>query len=191
MKLDDLLLSKKEFSLIDVITEQCSQFIYQSKGYSLLKNLPEKYNDFRRVKVRKRKGDAVSPQFNEAFDYHQLRQRAVFANGERSLEESKGGFEPFYIFPINGYKYLYSKKVQNSNLDYKKSFNSILETMGNKKGASVINDMLQFSYIDNEKLSEGIESGAEIIIYNIPYFYGLRASSINKYKNFYKIINTQ
>lgn len=185
MKLDDLLLSHKEYSLIDIITEQCSQFIYQSEGRSLLKNLPENYNDFHRVKVRKRKGDSVSSQFNKAFDYYQLRQRAVFANGERSLEESEKGFEPFYIFPINGYKYLYSRKVQNSNLDYRKSFNSILETMGDKRGASVINDMLQFSYIDNEELSEGIDSGAEVIIYNIPYFYALRVSTLTNYEDFY------
>lgn len=187
MKLDDLLLSKKEFSLIDVIKESCSQFIYQSGGFPLLKNLPKQYGDFHKVKVRKRKGDSVTNQFNEAFSkkLHHLRQRAVFANGLNSLEESSPTDTQFYIFPINGYRFMYQSNVKNSNDDYKNSFNSILESLGNKKGGEVISDMLQFSYVDNVNLAEGIESGAEIIIYNIPYFHALRQSSIEDYSEFW------
>lgn len=188
MKLDDLLLSPKEFSMIDIIGEDCSQFIYQSEGIPLLKNLPGRYNDFHRVKVRKRKGDSVSNQFNEAFSdkLHMLRQRAVFANGLSTLEESDVGDTSFYIFPINGYRFMYQNTVQNSNSDYKKPFGSIIEALGDEKGGEVICDMLQRNYVDNESLAEGIKSGAEIIIYNIPYFYALRTSSINEYDDIWK-----
>ena len=192
MKLNDLLLSSKEFSLIDFLRENCSQFIYQSGGFSILKNLPIEYDNFRKIKVRKRKGDSVSEHFNDAFieKLYLLRQRAVFANGWKSLIESSENEMPYYIFPINGYSYLYQSIVQNSNKEYQKSFNTILETMGNKQGSKVITDMLQFSYIDNENLAEGIESGAEIIIYNIPYFYALKSSSIDDYKNFWNKLST-
>jgi hypothetical protein len=188
MKLDDLLLSDNEFSAIDVIKENCSQFIYQSNGVPLLKNLPRTYNDFHKVKVRKRKGDKINTPFNEAFDYHHLRQRAIFANGLSSLEESDQNDIAFYIFPIDGYRFLYHKNVQNSNTEYQKSFDTILESLGDNKGASVIADMLQFSYVDNMDLSEGIESGAEIIIYNIPYFYSIKELSLNNYESFYSTL---
>lgn len=190
MKLDDLLLSKTEFSFIDVLKEYCYQFIYQSGGFPLLKNLPKQYEDFHKVKVRKRKGDSVTNQFNEAFSekLHHLRQRALFANGLNSLPESSQNDIPFYIFPIDGYRFIYQTNVKNSNAQYQKSFDSILESLGNKKGSEVISDMLQFSYVDNEKLSEGIESGAEIIIYNIPYFYALRTSSVDNYEDFYSTL---
>lgn len=188
MKVNDLLISNKESTLIETIRDECSQFIYQSDGFPLLKNLPKSYNDFYRVKVRKRKGDSVSTHFNEAFDYHQLRQRAVFANGFESLEEASENDTPFYIFPINGYRFTYQNNVQNSNDDYKKSFNSILESLGDEKGGEVISDMLQFSYVDNENLAEGIKNGAEIIIYNIPYFYALRDSIVDNYEDFYSTL---
>lgn len=188
MKLDDLLLSNKESSIIDVLKEHCSQFIYQSEGIPLLKNLPKTYDDFHKVKVRKRKGDSVSTHFNEAFDYHHLRQRAVFANGIASLEEADKNDTPFYIFPINGYRFTYQNNVQNSNDEYKKSFNSILEALGDEKGGEVISDMLQFSYVDNEDLAEGIKNGAEIIIYNIPYFYAMKYSMSNNYNDFYSTL---
>ena len=84
MKLNDLLLTTKEFSFQDLLRENCSQFIYQSKGLPLIKLLPVSYDDFQKVKLRKRKGDKVAPQFNEAFidNIYNLRQRALFANTE-------------------------------------------------------------------------------------------------------------
>ena len=191
MKLNDLLLTTKEFSFQDLLRENCSQFIYQSKGLPLIKLLPVSYDDFQKVKLRKRKGDKVAPQFNEAFidNIYNLRQRALFAN-TKITEKIEEEVEPYFVFPINGYKFLYSNSVKNSNQDYKKSFDSILESMGNKKGSEVISDMLQFTYIDNENLYEGIKSGAEIIIYNIPYFYSVKISNQQSYDNLYSSIIT-
>lgn len=163
-----------------ILREECNQFLYQSGGLCLIKSLPDSYADFQKVKVRKRKKEDLS-HFNEAFakEYADLRQRAIFTNGTRVYEE-KEGFDKFLVFPIDGYRFLYSKEVTNSSDAYHQTFESLLEI--GEEGTKIINDMLRFSYVADEKLVEGIVSGAEIIIYNIPYFYAVRASTVDSYE---------
>ena len=88
--------------------------------------------------------------------------------------------EPFYVFPANGFKFLYSKEVDNSTENYKQVFESILDTVGEASGKDIFTDLLRFTYI-SENLANGIESGAEIIIYGIPYYYAIRESQIDNY----------
>lgn len=191
MRIDDLLHSTQADNDFTLIGEQCSQFIAESHGLPLLKNLPSHYNDFHKVKVRKRKQVKNDPQkftnvFNEAFEdeVYDLRQRSIFANGEESFDQVslRENEDPFYIFPIDGYRFMYSKEVKNSGHDYKKVLEVLIEEFGVERGNDVITDLLKFAYT-NENLYEGIEQGSEIILYNIPYFYAVRASSITNYKS--------
>ena len=166
------------------INQVCSIFVEESKGLPLLKNLSTKYFDIQKVKVRKKNSsNTFVNTFNEAFEEEldNLHQRAVFANGLDSFEPAdpiSEGLEPFYIFPINGYRFMYSSEVENSNQDYKKVFDSMFEQFGDERGKDVVTDLLKFTYC-HENLYEGIEKGSEIIIYNIPYFYAIRATSDN------------
>ena len=166
------------------INQVCSIFVEESKGLPLLKNLSTKYLDIQKVKVRKKNSsNTFVNTFNEAFEEEldNLHQRAVFANGLDSFEPAdpiSEGLEPFYIFPINGYRFMYSSEVENSNQDYKKVFDSMFEQFGDERGKDVVTDLLKFTYC-HENLYEGIEKGSEIIIYNIPYFYAIRATSDN------------
>lgn len=164
---------------INPIIKECKQFLTLSEGHPLFKNLPKSYNDFYKVKVRKRKTqDKFTKTFNEAFDeIPDLRQRAIFAYAEVTETEQQ---EPFYIFPIDGFKFMYSHEVTNSKDDYKQAFELIIEYIGDK---TIMEQLLKYTYTD-VNLVEGITRGSEIIIYNIPYFYAVRASTVMEYANF-------
>ena len=157
------------------ILAECSGFLNESGGLAVLKNLPARYDDFHKVKVRQRKRkDEFTRTFNEAFeDIPNLRQRSVTANGEVSFFAESGEKEPFYIFPIDGYKYKYSLEVTNSEEDYQEAFDVILELFDDKE---VFEHLLKYTYT-SENLINGIAHGSEIIFYNIPYFYAIRQSA--------------
>lgn len=188
MRVGDLIQTEETREELILLSERCSQFFEDASGLPLMKNLPSEYGDFHKVKVRKRsklKNDSkeFAETFNEAFEteLRNLRERAIFANGATSFEPADTAeLEPFYIFPIDGYKFMYSKEVENSSQDYKTVFDAIFEEFGSEKGNEIIADLLKFSYT-SEKLYEGIDQGSEIILYNIPYFYAVRASTVDDY----------
>lgn len=141
------------------------------------KFLPETYNDIHRVKVRKKqRRDQFSSAFNEAFDeeIHQIRQRAIFANGTQEAETDQ---ESFLIFPPDGFKFLYCAEVSNSSRQYRSVFESILDV----DDGDTFKELLKFAYT-SENLAEGLEANAEIIIYNVPYFYAVR-ESVHSYED--------
>lgn len=173
MRVHDLL-NNSTNDLIRLV-KQCSQFIEEAGDHFLLKNLPDQYTDVHKVKVRKRKTQTFDNTFNEAFNYHyKLRQRSIFANGQQSFVKEGSKNDTFYIFPIDGYKFMYCNEVQNSTVEYQQVFSSIVDGFGPDKGNEVISEMLKFTYI-HDKLDEGISNGSEIIFYNIPYYYAVRA----------------
>lgn len=194
MRVDDLVQSADFYSELRLIAERCTQYVQESQGLPLLKNLSDEYGDFHKVKVRKRKqrkkdpSETFSVAFNEAFDEEiaNLRERAVFANGDISFEPAeRDGLEPFYVFPIDGYRFMYSREVENSSSDYKTVFDAIFEEFGADHGNEVITELLKFSYT-TDKLYEGIQLGSEIILYNLPYFYAIRAATVDNYNDILK-----
>lgn len=190
MRVDDLIQSDDDREELQIIGERCSQFLEESGGCALLQNLPQSYGDFHKVKVRKRRKHAEDTEefaevFNEAFEdeLRDLRERAVFANGEVSFEPTDDDeCDPFYIFPTDGYRFMYSKEVENSSEDYKTVCDAVFEEFGAGKGNEVITELLKFTY-NSSNLQEGIEQGSEIIIYNIPYFYAIRTSTVEEYSD--------
>jgi hypothetical protein len=181
MRINDLYQNHQSTKEVHLLRTNCSQFFKESHGLPLLKNLSIAYSDFHKVKVRKRKGESgdFTETFNEAFEEQHpgIRQRAIFANGPSSFEPIFGeGMEPFYVLPINGYKFMFSREVENSGQEYKQVFETLFHEFGEEKGNEVITDLLRFTYTSSN-LHEGIESGSELIIYGIPYFYAVRAAS--------------
>lgn len=154
----------------------CSTFLRESQGLPLFRQLPTSYADFHRVKVRlqKRKDD-VSDVFERAFgqEYTNIRQRAVFAHTSPSPVMEQ--VEPFYVFPINGYRFLYSKEVTNSDSDYRNVIDKLVAELGNLHEATdIVTDLLKYTY-STSNLFEGMAAGAEMIFYGIPYYYAVRA----------------
>lgn len=185
MRINDLYRNHESTIEVQLLKTKCTQFFKESCGLPLLKNLSSAYNDFHKVKVRKRKSDVgdFTETFNEAFETQHpgLRQRAVFANGSVSFQPLVcEEFEPFYVFPIDGYHFMYSKEVQNSGHEYKQVFETLFEQFGEEKGNAVLTDLLRFTYT-SKALNEGIESGSEIIIYGVPYFYAMRTTAVEEY----------
>ena len=169
------------------ILTECTEFLRESGGLPVLKNLSVHYNDFHKVKVRQRnRKDEFTKTFNEAFEeIPNLRQRSVAVNGQISFVAESKDREPFYIFPIDGYKYKYSLEVTNSKEDYQQAFDVILELFDDKE---VMELLLKYTYT-SENLYEGITHGSEIIFYNIPYFYAVRTSVVDEYEKVLEKLN--
>jgi len=184
MFIKDIIGQRNEQDL-DPIQERCMRFIELSEGQPLLKNLPVSYDDVCRVKIRQKKPRKVFEHtLNGAFqqEHALLAQRSIFSNGESTFIAESAGVEPFFIFPTNGFKFMYSREVENSSADYKIVFEKVFEEFGEDEGEKILTDILRFSYT-NKHLAEGIRSGAEVIIYNIPYYYAVRVGATNSYSD--------
>lgn len=180
MLLQQVLKHPKNHSL-SLIQKNCSQFIKECTGLPLMKNLPEEYKSIQKIKARKRNfNNNFVETFNNTFGDN-LCQRAIFTNGVKSFNPIfENDLEPFYIFPINGYRYLYSSEIQNSSEDYKLIFETTFQQLGSEKAKTVITDLFRFVY-RQDNLNEAIEKGSEIIIYNIPFYYGVKVSQFENY----------
>ena len=175
---------------LHVISEQCSSFIEESHGQPVFKMLSAEYSDVQKVKARKRNlRSTFTDTFNEAFsrEFNSLCQRAIYAYGAATVERVCEGDDPFYVFPINGYRYLYSTEVESSSEDYQQVFEMMFEQFGPDKGREMIADLVKFSYTSSN-LVEGIERGSEIIFYNIPYYYAVRVETAPDYDDLLSLI---
>ncbi len=164
---------------IHVLKTHCSRFMQESAGLPVFRALPTSYNDFHRVKVRYHKrSDSVSELFNTALESvaHNLVPRGIFT--QPTIMERQDGYEPFYVFPVNGYKFLYSKGVQNSNLNFRTMIAELEEKVDGAH--ELTRDLIKYTYI-TENLEEGIHSGSEIIFFNIPSYYAVRCSAVKSY----------
>lgn len=154
----------------------CSTFLRESQGLPLFRQLPTTYADLHRVKVRlQKRKDGVTDVFERAFgqEYNNIRQRAVFAS--TTIPTVTETTEPFYVFPTNGYRFLYSKEVKDSDSDYRNIIDKLVQELGNLNEATdIVTDLLKYTY-STCKLYEGMVSGAEVIFYGIPYYYAVRA----------------
>lgn len=169
--------------MIPTISRECSQFLKESNGQCLIKKLPKEYQGFARVKVRISKGrTGLIENFNRAFkeETHELHQRSIFAYTnmqmvEESIDSPK--LEPFYVFPIDGYKIMFNPAVQNLHTDYEDYDQLHID-------GELVADQLKLSYYTGTLL-EATKSNCEVIIYGIPYYYALRASLIDNYNTFF------
>lgn len=184
MLIEDLIGSSVGLGVREVqtIKAECSQFLLESAGLPLLKTLPSAYHNFHKVKVRlQKRRDGVSDVFERAFghEFVNLRQRAVFTYPDAPVVTE--GSDLFYVFPLNGYKYLYSREVTNSSNDYKRVIDTLVEQFDDPATASdVVMDLLKYTYASSN-LREGLEANAEIIMYGIPYYYAVRTSACQGY----------
>lgn len=174
-----------ENRMISDIFRECSQFLTESKGRPLIKTLSSEGKDRRKVKVRKKKSkSAFDNVFNLVFEsFHaDLRQRAIFANG---LNNQRLFPSHYYIFPIDGYKYIYSDGVKDSSEQYKEAFDRIIDIMELDDAYHTMKSILNYDYRTGN-LPDALDSGCELIFYNVPYFYAIRCMSIKNYKLLFK-----
>jgi hypothetical protein len=166
----------------------CSDFLRETQS-PLLKSLPTHYNNIQRVKARKHKISEISEVYNKAFDstWSNLRQRGIitYPLNPPIIENT----ELFYVLPINGYQFMYSKEVTDSTSNYKQTINVLVEQFNNNHEVSdIIADLLKYTYT-TENLLEGIQNKSEIIFYGIPYYYVIRVAEYPNYKDLTNTIN--
>lgn len=169
--------------MIPTLVDECSEFLIESKGKFLLKNLPKTYEGFKKIKVRKKKNlkNAFAPSFNHTFNsYNDLLNRAIFVN---SLEPENNDKEPFYIFPINGYRFMYNTQVNNIKLEYEDFFSKLNSWLNEDDSKKVFSDIIKNHFI-SDNLDYAIRSKCEILFYGINYYYAIRKSLIDDYKKF-------
>jgi hypothetical protein len=175
--------------MIPTLENECSQFVKESFGFPLLKNLPSQADGFRKVKVRKKKmpsNNDIIEVFNSTFTEHnQLLQRSIFAHGISAFIPAapSSELEPFYIFPTDGYKFMYSENVHNTTLEYQDTLTKLIQNYG-ESGIKTFKEVLKYQYTFTD-LACGLSSNSEIIVYNIPYYYAIRASLIEKYSDLF------
>lgn len=173
--------------MLPTLSKECSEYLNLSEGNPLIKNLPIHNDGFRKVKVRKKKNlnSEFIELFNEVFEDHEdLYQRAIFASPNVIKSPVLDEVEPFYIFPIDGFKYMYAENVANTSDTYKEIFDKLMQNLQNEQGIEIFLDVLRFNY-KKDNLAEGIKSGSEIIIYGVPYYYAIRKSIIDDYRKFF------
>lgn len=173
--------------MLTTLTYECSEFLSASEGRPLLKNLPRYRDGFIKVKVRqKRSTSPFIESFNNAFadERSRLLQRSVVGYGEAAFTPSTDPtLEPFYIFPVDGFRYMYNPSAA-STAEYKETFDKLLTNVG-ESAPELFQKVLKYDYVF-DKLTEGITGGSEIIFYGIPYYFALRKSIIDDYKSFYE-----
>jgi len=155
------------------ISLNCQQFLEESEGEPLVKWFSSEYPDIHRVKVRKRKTkNQFDSTFNDAFyeHYPSLRQRSVIINKNKS-----DGKEPFFVFPSDGFKFMYSPTITDSDKQYGDTFKDITQSLSEDTGKEIFQDVLNYAYV-SDSLPKAIVESSEIIVYNIPFFYVVRCN---------------
>jgi hypothetical protein len=172
--------------MIPTLSHECSQFLADSKGNPILKHLPIPGQGFRRVKVRQKKHiDQFSSTFSEAFyqERKNLLRRAVIARNESTLLPAPPGMEPFYVFPRNGFRFMYCQNPEVTTEAYKDILTQMIKAVGTESGLSVFHEVVKYQYTFSD-LDCGIMSGAEVIFYQIPWYYAIRKSLVLDYQKF-------
>jgi hypothetical protein len=176
--------------MIKTLSEECSEFIKESFPYPLLKTLPVTKDGFIKLKIRHKKNKKYLSSktfniFNSALEkYHtNITFKALYGypiEAVETLSESESTRELFYIFPTNGYKYIYNPNVKSSFAAY----NDALSKLQGNNLETAFKEILQESYVDKD-LKNAMISGSEVIFFNISHYYAIRKSLIeSSYEEF-------
>lgn len=177
--------------MIPTIRNECSVFLKHSNGKPLLRNLSVLTQGFSRVKVRKQKNkSSLGAVFDGTFSYNSLRQRCILSHTLSSLPEPEPNTEPFYIFPIDGFKIMFSALVEDSDEVFSPALELLEDNFGEIKSKHIMSDVLKYTY-KTQDLSLALTHNCEIIIYGISYYYAIRKSLIEDYHMFVQTNNTE
>jgi len=125
------------------------------------------HNDlYEKVKIRVKNQTApYSEARDAAFDFKKFDNRALEVLTHKPLKNDLG---LYYIFPINGYKFVYNPKVDDI-VDRCESMGDVL------KDQDTITEVLKYTY-DIDNLVKGLEEANKINFFNIPYYYAVNAT---------------
>lgn len=165
-------LLKQNTETFRAVRLECQQFIEESNGNPLIKWCSAEYPDVHRVKVRKRKDtNKFDNAFNSAFSdiCPSIRNRSIIVNDSAKYDTD----QEFYLFPADGFKILYSPRIENSKTQLSSTYKDMNSSLPSEASEQMFSDVLQYSY-KSDDLCSAILERVEIIVYNIPFFYVVR-----------------
>lgn len=168
---------------LQAIRTKCSQFLVESGPVPLVRILPIGSPSVTRIKARKKKHPSeVGSLFDQAFErYHpSLTRGSIIAHpmGSEVIGSTQPLGELYYIIPEDGYRYIYNPSVSSSSTSYQQIISEVATSLGSYTDAvEVLADILRSTY-RTSGLSEAIDKGAEVIIYDTPAYYAVRATAI-------------
>lgn len=172
--------------LFPTIKNECAQFIRESNSIPLFKSLISGKDAFIRVKARHRKihDESFENAFNSAFQKqsNKMLSKAIFCNTNEMVLPNH---ENYYVFPIDGYRILYSKNDKNTSKTYQTALTEIIDMVAENHAVDLLTTILSDDYTD-VNLGEALTNKKEILIYGIPYFYAIKCSlfpNIDDYEN--------
>jgi len=148
--------------------------------------LPKEGPAMRSIKIRKKKSaTAFDEAFNTVFSGHpNVRQRCVFTNGVHT-QSNDPTLEEFYIFPKDGFKFMYSTSVVDSSQQYGDAFANLKEATPSH-AIETIGEILEFDY-KSDDLATALLSGCEIIIFGCPSYYAINRDSVKSYSTLFSL----
>ena len=156
---------------------ECSEFIKNKPDGFLCKPLHNNKSPIIKVKIRHKKiKEEYQEEFNNVFssEYQKLLQRCLIAyTNNKNLTYLNESHELYYVFPINGYKFIY-----NPIIDYSlEQYNDLLDQLADMGSSrrDIFYSTIKLSYKSGD-LAEAFSKSSEIIFYNIPYYYAVKKS---------------
>ena len=162
-----------------MIRTKCSSFISESNSLPIFKRLDFTYGTSSKVKVRHSQTFATNKVLDEAFA--SSIENTIVPITTQALDYVTASDEWYYVFPTNGYKFLFSKYIP----DYRYH---IATMEARSVDRSLIVDSVRESYTHNEQLSEGIGSSIEILLYGLQSFYVVSCAQYPSYSSLLSII---
>lgn len=178
---------------LPTLKQHCQQFLLESEGLPLVKYLPKNKDGFCKVKLRHQNKTAMPfvGALNESLkgvvSVDNIFNRSLRANGYSGQQLQTNDLDLFYVFPIDGYRYVYNPSIQRHERELYESYNVLSQT---ESGLGIFQDLIKMVY-RNDRLNEAISSGAEVLIYGIQAYYALRATIVSDYEAVYSAnVNT-
>lgn len=169
--------------MISDIRSSCGEFLKESGGKPLFKPLPKEYGASKRVKVRKRRTkDKFYDTFNKIMGEEDLRERSLFAytsldSAYRAIQSNE---EIYYVFPIDGYKFVYNTAVENSEDNLRRIFDILNESARGE----ILPSLLKSTY-SRHNLDKAFFNGTEILFYDIKCFFAVRCEIVKSYSDLF------
>lgn len=158
-----------ELSVIQYsILLECSRFLSESRTIPLYKALTNNHNREDKVKIRlKSKDEGYYTHLDNNLNFKNFKNRSLTTY--TNIEYINPSYNLYYVFVPDRFKCIYTK--DNIHINFKevfKTFQSNIENAGKS-----FEDFLKISFGYN--LEDAIDTNDEIMFYDIPYYYCIRA----------------
>ena len=158
------------------IKTECSQYLnlLPTPDSWLMKPMKSNTGMSSKIKIRHKKVKAeYEAEINNVFssEHQKLLQRCLIAYTSNKSLNLNDDMTLYYVFPINGFKFMYNPIIDYSLQQYDDLLDK-LNDMGSSK-RDIFYNTIKLSF-KSDSLIEANQNSCEIIFYNIPYYYAIQ-----------------